>query len=343
MINLALTAFLLAFGLGLVGAPLWKSLAQRFDLLDRPDQTRKFQLGPIPLTGGYMLWVSMAGGALWVATQTEVLAGALNIQQVMGWLLAGLVLVGGGYLDDRLALRARYAVIAPLIAALILVASGVGFQVLTNPFGGVLNIPVVFGVVATMAWVLLLTYVTKLLDGADGLAGGVSFLGVATIATLALSRDYYQPDVALLSAVVLGAIAAFLVFNVPPARQYLGEGGSTLLGLTLAFLSVAGGSKAATVALVAIVPLVDLFLVMVRRLVRGRPIFSADRSHLHHLLLDSGLSKLGVLAVYLGTSLLFGVIALFATSLMKIVALLALAFVTAVVILALDDKLSRRV
>jgi UDP-GlcNAc:undecaprenyl-phosphate GlcNAc-1-phosphate transferase len=334
----AVAAFALTFGLSLFLGPLCAVLARQLGILDVPNAQRKFHRSPVPLVGGWMLWPAIALATAWVLLQTDYFSGALQPVQVGAWLLGGACLQVGGYLDDKYALRARYTIVAPLVATGVLVASGVGFAKVTNPFGGAVEVLPLVGVLATVAWVLGMTYVTKLLDGADGLAGGVSFLGVATIGALALSSAFFQPDVALLAAVCAGAIAGFLCFNVPPARYYLGEGGSTFLGFTLAFLAVAGGSKAATLALVALIPTVDVACVLVRRAWRGVPLFSADRTHLHHLLLDAGLGKFGVLAVYLATSLLFGVIALVATSLMKIVALTALALVTVVIIITLSTR-----
>lgn len=329
------TAFAMAFGLAIFLGPMYSRLAWRFQVLDVPNSPRKLHRDPIPLIGGWMIWSAVAASTLWALWFTPYFSGALQSSHVWVWLLAGLCLLVGGVVDDKYALRARYSFLAPLAATALLVAGGIGFVKITNPLGGAIDILPGLSVLATAVWILGMTYVTKLLDGADGVAGGVSALGVATIGALALSSAFFQPDVALLAAGCFGAITAFLCFNVPPARYYLGEGGSTFLGCTLAFLAVAGGSKVATLALVALIPTVDVACVLVARWWRGVPLLSADRSHLHHLLLDSGIGSFGVLAFYLATSLLFGVIALVATSLMKVVALLALAFVTVVVIFSL--------
>lgn len=338
MLLLSVFALLLSASL----AAVLSKLAPRLGLLDRPDSVRKLHERPIPLVGGIALFVVSCGLVTALLFVPGALtSGSISAQQYIGWMLGGAVLMIGGVLDDRYNLRARNAIIAPVFASLLAVVCGIGFVKLTNPFGGFIMIPAIVGSVVTFAWLMGSMYTVKLLDGADGLAGTVSALAVAMIGALALTEKYYQPDVAMWCAVVLGALLGFLLFNLPPAKAYLGEGGGTFLGFTLGVLAVAGGSKIATFALVMGLPILDVALVLLRRLRDGKQMFAGDRSHLHHLLIARGVTGWRLLARYAVVSMLFGFSALILPSFWKLVMLLVLSVFSVVWILTLESQTTR--
>jgi UDP-N-acetylmuramyl pentapeptide phosphotransferase/UDP-N-acetylglucosamine-1-phosphate transferase len=166
-------------------------------------------------------------------------------------------------------------------------------------------------------------YTTKFLDGVDGLAASVSSVGAAMVMMLALSAAYFQPDVALLSAVCLGALLGFLAWNLPPASIFLGEGGSTFVGYALGTLAVISGGKLATLLLVIGIPLLDVAWVVVRRFRAGGlpAVFRGDRRHLHHRLRDLGLSDRAIVFAYAVVAAAFGLAALVLQSREKLAAL----------------------
>ena len=211
----------------------------------------------------------------------------------------------------------------PLVAIALATVAGIGISKLTNPFG-VDPFVLTAGVSAafTFVWLLATTYTTKLLDGVDGVATGVTAVGCAMVSLLSLSDKYYQPDVALLAGIAAAACVGFLLWNIPPARIFLGEGGSTFLGFMLGTLAVISGGKVATALLVLGIPVLDVAFVVVRRLSQGKnPFTSSDRQHLHLQLQDRGFSPLQIMALYMGLATLFGLTTLVFASWQKILAL----------------------
>jgi len=153
---------------------------------------------------------------------------------------------------------------------------------------------------------------------------GAGAIGGLMIFFLSLTPKFYQPDLALVALILVGALLGFLVFNFPPARLFLGEGGSLLVGFLLGFLAVVSGSKIATALLVMGVPAADLLIVIGARLVSGKSPFVADTRHLHHRLLGLGLSPRQILLALYLLAAFFGVLTLFLQSREKFTALLIL-------------------
>lgn len=334
-------AVLTAFIVTVVMTPLIGKLAGRFGILDRPDSGRKRHVRVTPLMGGVAI---LAG--LTVAVAVAQLTGALPGEHIkgkflIGILLASALLVFGGTLDDKFDFSPWKQIIWPILAALVVVASGIGVTFITNPFGGQLylnehvvtvlwwqDIPYKLTLLAdifTVVWLLTMTYTTKFLDGLDGLVGGVTVIGGFVIAAVSMMRDVSQPDTAILALIVAAAFFGFLLFNFHPARIFLGEGGSTLAGFLLGVLAIISGGKIATTLLVLGLPLFDAGTVVLRRLIERRSPARADRSHLHFRLLDIGFSpRLAVLTFYL-VAVLFGSATLFLKGGQKLVALTVIA------------------
>ncbi len=161
------------------------------------------------------------------------------------------------------------------------------------------------------------------LDGLDGLAGGVTL--IAALVFTAHSLGLGQVSVALLPLALAGAVAGFLPHNFYPARVFLGSSGSMLLGYALGTFSIFGGAKTATALLVLGIPILDVAWQILNRIQSGRSPFQADRRHLHHRLLEMGLSERGVVGIFYLVSLVFGGLALLLPSAQyKLVALTVL-------------------
>ncbi|KKW30847.1 MAG: glycosyl transferase family 4 [Candidatus Uhrbacteria bacterium GW2011_GWD2_52_7] len=317
----------LAFVLATLLTPAVARVARIFGVVDRPDGERKFHSAEMPLLGGIAMYVGFVLPTLVMLVATDHLtSGDIDAKHIAGLLVGGAVLMIGGYLDDRYQLSPKYSVIAPVLAALIAVVSGIEVAKITNPLGGFVEIAAGVSTIVVFMWILGMTYTTKLLDGMDGLAGGVTAVGAMVIAALALSSAYFQPDVALLSLTFLAAILGFLMWNWHPATIFMGEGGSTFLGYTLGVLAIISGSKIATALLVMGIPALDVAIVIIRRLLAGQhPFRTSDRLHVHHLLLRLKLSESQVVIVYCSVALCFGVTTLVLSSWQKFVALGVLA------------------
>lgn len=314
-----------AFVLAALITPLTAMIARRARVLDTPNGERKSHAKPIPLLGGLAIIFSVAlTTSLVLVTSDHLVSGAIDLKHYLGLGLSLFILSIGGILDDRFSLRARYSFVFPLAAAIVAVASGIGVDKLTNPLGGWVPVSSLLSAVITFCWLLGMTYTTKLLDGVDGLATSVTTVGALMIAALAMSTAYFQPDVALLALIFAAALIGFLVWNFPPAKIFLGEGGSTALGFMLGALAVISGSKFATALLVLGIPMLDVFIVLIRRVIDQRPLAQGDRTHLHHLLTDRGWKPWMIVALYSLCAAGFGLTTLILSSWQKLIALLVL-------------------
>jgi len=299
-----LVAFLLALFVTLASTPLVARVALRLGAVHRP-RRRDVHLAPIPRLGGCAIALGVCApivALLWVDRGV-----AVTVQRE--WALA-LGLLGGGALnvalgcfDDLRGVRAAVKLLVQVLAATVAFASGYVIGGVSLPFLGVLDMGI-FAYPVTILWIVGITNAVNLIDGLDGLAGGVVFFAGITNLTVALIQNNVL--LALVMACVLGAVLGFLVFNRNPARIFMGDSGSYFLGFVLAVTSLAGAMNKATttVALLAPVvalglPIFDTTFAVVRRWVEGRPLFSADRSHVHHRLLAMGLTqRRAVLVLY---------------------------------------------
>ena len=301
-------------------------LANRLRIIDQPTGGRKIHRVPTPLLGGIAIFIGcFLPAALVLGFSNHLTSGEINLWQYVGFFLAGLVLLVGGSLDDKFNLPPKYSVWFPVLAALIASLAGIGVTKLTNPFGEAIMVSSLVSAVITFMWLIIMSYATKLLDGVDGLTTSVAMIGSLVIAALALSAAYFQPDVALLALMFGAGLGGFLLWNLPVARIFLGEGGSTLLGFSLGVLSVIAGSKMVTLLLVLGIPCLDMVQVIYRRLREHRSVTGGDRYHFHHLLFDAGFSERQVVAIYAGSSLVFGLTTLAFSSTYKILTLFVLA------------------
>jgi UDP-GlcNAc:undecaprenyl-phosphate GlcNAc-1-phosphate transferase len=322
-----------------------RDLAKQYKIIDEPNCPRKIHHEPTPLLGGLAIFLSLAVVVLFLLLKTEYLtSGEIGFREYGGFLCGGLILMIGGFLDDKFSLPPKFSIVAPVLAAAVAVAFGIQVEKLTNPFGGVIYLAPWQSDILVFVWLLVVIYAMKFLDGLDGLATGVGSIGTAMILLLSLTVAYFQPDVALLASVVLGALLGFLIFNFHPASIFLGEGGSTLVGFLIGILAVISGGKLATALLVIGVPLVDIVFVIVRRWRRNglKSITQGDREHFHHKLLEVGLSERGVVFVYYALAGGFGVLTLFLQSREKLIAfgLLVLIAILAAVGLSSKEKIS---
>ena len=178
----------------------------------------------------------------------------------------------------------------------------------------------------TVVWLLGMMYTTKLLDGLDGLVSGLGTIGALMVFLLSSATRWYQPDTALLAAVVAGACFGFTLWNWHPAKIFLGEGGSLLIGLFLGVLAIISGGKIATALLIMGIPILDVVWVISRRVLveHTNPFRTADRKHFHFRLMDAGLSQRQVVLVFYLCALLFGSLTLVLQSRQKVVALAGL-------------------
>lgn len=291
--------FLLAMSVTMALIPPLMQLAGRLQVLDAPSE-RKVHATPIPRVGG----IAMAAG---------VLLGLLLLRefsQPMPAFLCGLiVLLIFGVLDDRFELSAGSKFVGQIIAALIVMTwGGVTIDSITLTERHALAELVAYPL--TFFFLLGVTNAINLSDGLDGLAGGTTFLSLCALALLALACG--NPFVTSVAIVSIGAIFGFLRFNTHPARIFMGDGGSQLLGYSAAVLAIEITQNPQSVFSTALpllllgIPIIDTLMVMTQRVLAGRSPFSADRNHIHHRLLSFGFDHHeAVVAIYVLQGLLF--------------------------------------
>ena len=291
--------------------PLARTLALRAGALDHPGPRRVHAVAT-PRFGGLGMAVAVLGVA-WAARLLPGPAHELDVRPLLGLTVASLPMLALGVLDDLGSVGPWVKLSVQACAALALTVFGYGVPLLTNPFGAPL-VTGLWSVPLTIVWVVVLTNAVNLIDGLDGLAAGV--VGIACAALWLTGRGHGDFYVMFLTAILLGACGGFLVWNRPPARIFMGDTGSQFLGLTLSAISLLENRKG-TAALTLLLPLVALgvpladgTLAFVRRALRGQPVFRGDAGHIHHRLLDAGLSPHAALGVLWGLSAMFGAAAI---------------------------------
>lgn len=338
-----LIAFASAFIIAVILTPRVKRLALKYKIVDKPGEPRKIHEKPIALLGGLAIFTTIVIAIIaWWLGSDFLFMGHILPKHLIGVLVGAAFLLIGGIIDDKYNLKPRQQIIWPILAALSIIASGIGINEITNPFGGTIALDqwesILFwwqglaykltlpSDIFTFVWILGMIYTTKFLDGLDGLAVGITAIGALMIVFLALFTQFYQPDVALISLIVAGALIGFLIFNFHPAKIFLGEGGSTLCGYLLGTLAIISGGKIATALLVMGIPVLDVLWVIIRRMFfEKKSPFKADKKHLHFRLLDIGFSqRKTVLFLYLLAGI-FGITTIFLQSKFKLMALAVLA------------------
>jgi UDP-GlcNAc:undecaprenyl-phosphate GlcNAc-1-phosphate transferase len=216
-------------------------------------------------------------------------------------LAGGAIAATLGALDDLIDLRARIQLLGQIGLALGAVALGISIDFIANPLGGpVIRFPA--GPIAaglTIFWIVGMINSINWIDGLDGLSSGVAFIAAVTLGLISLTTDVRQPLIAVLCFALAGALLGFLRWNFHPASIFTGTSGVQFVGYTLAVLAILGTAKVAVALLVLGVPIIDTFWIIVRRLSQRRSPFTPDRSHIHHRLLDLGLShRQTVLTIY---------------------------------------------
>lgn len=279
---------------------------------------RHVHTGPIPRSGGISMVLAMA----------LVLLGLLPlVERPVGESMRIGLLAIGSLLTCALILRDDVKEMAPLpklliqfgIAALAILPfflapemhppPGFVIDQVQNPFGGTIFLPLILAIPFTALWIVGMMNTGNVLDGLDGLAAGVTAIAALLmfVHTLRLGQYSLAPLPLALAGVCLG----FLPYNFHPASIFMGDSGAMFLGYALAILSIIGGAKMATALLVLGVPLLDVAWVVIFRISRGRSPLRADRGHLHHRLLDLGLSQVQIVGLFYLFCGLFGALAVF--------------------------------
>ncbi len=305
--------------------PLAGWLAVRLMAIDQPGG-RHVHSKPTPRLGG----IAISASILLVIFATILIAPnqlrfvtamVLGIDQnLFGVILGVIILLATGIWDDLKDLNPWLKLSLQTVAAVTVVAFGVRIQWISNPLGGLNIIIGNWTYLLVPLWLLAMINVMNWFDGLDGLTSGLAAIAATIIVFLSLQPHVNQPATAYLAAIVAGAAVGFLPWNWFPAKIFMGDSGSMVLGFLLGVFAIISGAKFATAALVLGLPILDAVWVIVRRIASGRSPMKADRKHLHHRFLDAGFKpRTAVLLIYL-VSAAFGTIALVSTTAGKLTA-----------------------
>ena len=325
---LYIAAFASAFAIALLCTPFAKKVSFKCKAIDYPKK-RGVHKEPIPRMGGVAIVISFLVTAAIMMPFVE----EMRTTQFYGFLFGAIIIAITGAIDDIYGLRPRAKLAMQIVVSLIVIYTDTRITFVIWPVFThfeALSAPI------TMIWIIGIINAVNLIDGLDGLAAGVSSISALCIMVMCIISGN-QPA-AVLAAVLAGSCFGFLPRNFNPAEIFMGDTGALFLGYVLAVSSIIGLFK--SYALLAVVitgfalalPIFDTAFAMIRRAARGKPIMRADRGHLHHRLMDAGISHAKTVVILYAISLICGAIAI-AIALKDLRALLVMAVF--VVILAL--------
>lgn len=288
-------AFFVSLLTVLILTPIVKKIAIKIGAVDQPSN-RKVHDKIMPRMGGLAIFIGVAAGVL--------AAGIYNETKMTAITVGAFIIVILGILDDKYQLSAKVKFFVQLAVAIMIVSTGLKMDFFSVPF---LTERLELGWVAyplTVLWIVGITNAMNLIDGLDGLAAGLSVIGLSTIAVMALSGGKIL--ILSLSLVVIGSTLGFLFYNFHPAKIFMGDTGSLFLGYVISVLSLLGLYKSVTLFSIIIpiiilgVPIFDTTFAVIRRILNKQPISAPDKSHIHHRLMAFGLShRTAVIIIYL--------------------------------------------
>ncbi len=306
---LLLGTFLLAFTVSVGLTPIARKLAFRVNACAIPNH-RTIHRGIIPQLGGIPIFMAFLVGLVIVYFFTDSSFGPLKREALVFLFGASLILVLGIY-DDIKGANAYQKFSIQLLASVIVLSFGYRVEAVVNPFGEPVSLGI-FSIPFTILWIVGISNAINLIDGLDGLAAGIG-LGAALI-MLGISLYFGNILSAFPAAILAGGIAGFLIFNFNPAKIFLGDSGSLLIGFLLACFSINGTFRSDSAVAIYIpmvvlgIPIVDTLLAMLRRLRKGIHLFQADKEHIHHRLLQLGLSHKQAVLVLHSVSMFWGLV-----------------------------------
>lgn len=300
--------FLLALGLSLILTPVTISLAKKYKLIDDPRRR------PHPATIHKRIIPRAGGIAIFSAFVITALLTLPMSQKLLGIILGGLILIAVGIIDDWRDLKSPWKFAAQILAALVVVGSGIGISFITNPFSlsgignwgqtDVIRLDqyriffdffgqhsiIILADLFALFWIVWVINMVNFSSGVDGQMPGIVLITLIVIfaASLRFPGDQSQMIVSVLSLIGAGATLGFLFYNFYPAKIFPGDSGSYFLGFLVATLAILSGAKVGTAILVMTIPLVDGVFTVIRRLAEGKSPFVGDRKHLHHRLMELG-------------------------------------------------------
>ncbi len=292
-----LTLFTLSFLAAMLITPLVRRKASEWGAIARPDNGRHIHSRPTPKLGGVAIYIAFIATLLCVPFLGNMVSDSFraNLLKLIGLLAPATFIFLFGIYDDFRGASAPLKLTFQVIAAVMVFAAGFRIENLSSPFGGHWHLPMALSFPLTVLWIVVITNAFNLIDGIDGLAAGASVFALVSILVFSVAQG--NPEISLIAVVLVGAVMGFLRYNFSPATIFLGDSGSLFLGFLAAGLSLAGSQKGSTIVAIAIplisfgLPVTEAGLSLARRFVSGQSLLAGDRGHIHHRLLDHGLTQ----------------------------------------------------
>ncbi len=265
--------------------------------------------------------------------------------ELYGFCLGSIILLIVGFLDDLKELFWKIQLFIQVAVAILVFIMGIRIYYITNPLsGGILNLDSGLGIILSVAlvifWIVLVINAINWSDGIDGMASGITFITAASIFILSFRPEVNQPPMAILSAILMGTILGFLIFNFNPSMIIAGTAGAMFMGFSLAVMSIFSGTKVATALLVLAVPIMDFLWVIGERLKNKKSIFLPDKNHLHYKLMELGWSQKKIVGSYWAVTVVVAAVALNTRAIGKGITLFLIALIMAGVLVAVNKKIS---
>ena len=291
------TLFMLSFLAALLLTPVVRRKATDWGAVAMPDNGRHIHAKPTPRLGGVAIYLAFVATLACVPLMTNMVGDIFraNLPRLLMLLVPATLIFLFGVYDDFRNLGAPEKLVVETIAAAMVFAGGFRIENISSPFGGHWHLPLWLSFVLTAVWIICITNAFNLIDGIDGLAAGASVFALLSILVFSVAQG--NPEISQLAVVLIGAALGFLRFNFNPATIFLGDSGSLFLGFMAAALSLAGSQKGSTIVAIAIplvsfgLPVTEAGLSLARRFVSGQSLLAGDRGHIHHKLLQHGLSQ----------------------------------------------------
>ena len=305
-------ALMTALVVSFLTTPVVKTFAYKVGAIDVPKDARRMHKVPIPRLGGL---------AIFIGFMVSILLFAKITPEMKSILLGAVIIVVLGVVDDIMALPAMLKFVVQIVAASIPATHGVQILAFSNPNIFSDNLYWVLGWLSipfTVIWIVAITNAVNLIDGLDGLANGVSAISATTMLVIALVGG--QSQVAIVLAALVGACIGFMPYNMNPAKMFMCDTGATFLGYILATMSIQGLFKYYAVIsfvvpfLILGLPIFDTTFAFIRRIAHGQSPMHADRSHIHHRLIDMGLNQKQAVATLYVISAILGLSAVVLTT-----------------------------
>lgn len=296
---------LVAFVVAAAVTPAAIKIAPKIGAMDIPKDERRMHKKPMPRFGGIAIYlgimVALAVFALKDKGITSVMTGCTLIYML-------------GLIDDLKDLKPLVKLCGQIVCATVVYIMGVRIEFITNYFGpGNMAFGDVACFIITVLWLIAITNAVNLIDGLDGLAAGIAAISALCIGYVAYIHGQYVPTLAMMA--IAGAALGFLPYNFNPAKIFMGDSGSELLGFSIAAVSILGTVKSATIVVVIIpalvlgLPIFDTVMAIFRRLAKHQSIGTADKDHLHHRIMKAGFGQKRAVMILYCISGIMGIVA----------------------------------